>query len=181
MKKIEVPYQEATVEFFVDRENKIKVNASEIANLFNKNVKDFINLKSTKDYIDVYSTGGDSKIKRTDILDTKSKSAILMDAILALRFALWLDTSFEIWLHKTIEEIKFEHYNAHFKALTAEQEEKVHFDKLCRQAVYEQNELALQIIESHRALERFKYDKVNALRRNSRQVNSRTLFNQEDN
>lgn len=180
MKTLELNYQESKIEFLVDNNNNIRVNATEMAQVFDKNVCDFTNLKSTKDYIRVYSNSENSKINKENILDTKSKSAVLMDAILALKFAVWLDSDFEIWLHKMIEELKFEHYNAHFKALTAEQQEKIHFEKLCRDAIYKQNELAIQIIESHRALERFKYDKVNALRRNSRQVNNRTLFNQEN-
>lgn len=178
MKIVEVNYQEFVIEFLVDKTNNIKVNGTQMGEIFSKKVRDYVNLKSTKDYIEVYSKN--SRNSKEYILDTKSQSGIFMEAILALRFAAFLDSAFEIWLHKTIEDLKFEHYNAHFKALSAEQQEKIHFEKLCRDAVYQQNELAIQIIESHRALERFKYDKVNALRKNSRQVNNRTtLFNQQ--
>jgi len=178
MKTVELNYKELTIDFLVDKNNNIKVNAVQLANIFDKRVQDFTNQKTIKDFIDIYTKS--SKHSKENILEFKSKTEVYMDSILGLKFATWLDSSLEIWFHKAIEDLKFEHYSAHFKALTAEQQEKAHFDKLCRDAVYQQNELALQIIESHRSLERFKYDKVNALRRNSRQVNNRTLFNQED-
>lgn len=176
MKTLELNYHEFGIKFMVDKENNIKVNAEDMAVIFDKNVRDFTNLKSTKEFISICSENS-----KESILDTKSKSGILMDSILALKFASWLDISFEIWLHTTIEGVKFEHYNAHLKALTAQQEERNLFDKLCREAVYKQNELAIKIIESYRRLERFTSDKRNALRKNTRQVNNRfNLFNQEE-
>lgn len=177
MKTLELNYHESGIKFVVDKENNIKVNAEDMATIFSKNVRDFTNLKSTKDFIAICSEN--SKDPKESILDTRQKSGILMNSILALKFANWLDTSFEIWLHRAIEEVKFEHYNAHLKALTAQQEERNLFDKLCREAAYQQNELAIKIIESHRRLERFTNDKRNALRKNTKQVNNRfNLFNQ---
>lgn len=184
MKILKFEYNENIIHYYIMNNSNVKVNATEIAAIFKKEVKDFINLQSTKDYIksyiEIHNEGLDDALKmsKTDIHYIKDKS-VYMDRDLALKFSEWLDSQFNIWFSKKIDSIKFSHYDAHFKALNAQQEERVVYENLCRKAAKEQNELAIQIIESHRRLESFKNDKANALRRKVKDVKY-NLFNQDN-
>jgi len=183
MKTIEHSYKENKITFVLGYNSVVKVNANEMAKIFDKDFEEYIKLKSTQDFIKAYmqSLKGDDDDNipmPDDLLYSQRKSGTYISDDLAKKFAAWLNPVFEVWILKKIEELKFSHYNAHSKALNAQQQEIVKFEALQRQAVREQNELALSIIESHRKLETFRNDKGNALRKQNKEV--KNLFSSID-
>jgi hypothetical protein len=184
MKTKEFFYQESKITFTIGDNSDVKVNGNEMSKVFDKDVQDFLNQKVIKDFVRTYiqfekeSNSENNSFSKQDILYTEKKSGIYLDKVLAIKLATWLDPKFEIWIIKTMESLKFSHYSEHLKALSAQQQEILYFEKLCREAATSQNELAIQIIKSHRRLEQFRNDKGNALRKKSREVRN-NLFTQQ--
>lgn len=104
-------YEGQTISFEFADGNKM-INATQMAKPFDKKVNDFLRLKNTKDYIlALESRYGNSRngIKREVLRviqgGTPELQGTWMDEKLALKFASWLSTYFELWVYDRIEEL----------------------------------------------------------------------------
>jgi len=109
MKTIEFTYNNQSIEF-LQGDNNIMVNATQMAKAFNKRI-DFFFSDNTKVFIKVLKFppyGGNLKsLNDADIIKSKGRLGTFMHRILALKFAAWLDPRFELWVFSTIDKIIF--------------------------------------------------------------------------
>jgi len=122
MKTLEFIYQETQIHFLINpTDENVMVNATEMAKLFNKEVRSFLRLEGTKLFVKALIEKENTKqyniedviFDRThlhgqkqekDIFYTTNK-ATFMHKKLALKFAAWLDVRFEIWVFDIIDSI----------------------------------------------------------------------------
>jgi KilA-N domain len=103
-------YEGQTVEFDFGNDS-IMVNATEMAKIFGKEIKRFNDLETTKSFIKNCLNGRFKRPlsveKEEDLIITRPRSGTWMHRVLALKFAAWLDSEFEIWVYITIDQIMF--------------------------------------------------------------------------
>ena len=117
MKSIEFIYNNQSIEF-LQGENNIMVNATQMAKVFGKLTKDFLKNNDTQRFINSCMKRAGKKenspflnVKtKTDLVNTKQKTGTYMHRILALKFAAWLDPDFEVWVFSTIDKILYYHF-----------------------------------------------------------------------
>jgi hypothetical protein len=87
------------------------VNATEMAKVFDKYPKNFLIRDSTKAFISEALKKGNSPFlnieKEEDLYISRQKSGTYMHRILALKFAVWLNPRFELWIYSTIDKLLF--------------------------------------------------------------------------
>jgi hypothetical protein len=122
MKTLEFLYQDTQIHFLVNPlEKNVMVNATEMAKPFNKRVKNFLRLDETKNFINYqveknYIGSDVSRYIEENIYYSNNKAGTFMTRKLALKFASWLDVSFEDWIFETIDNIIFGNYQKHWEA-----------------------------------------------------------------
>lgn len=106
-------YQDQDVEFNLTERN-LMVNATEMAKLFGKQVNEFLSNQQTKNFIEHCLKNGNSRFLNVkteeDLVLSKQKSGTWMHRMLALKFAAWLNSDFELWVWSTIDNILFGYY-----------------------------------------------------------------------
>lgn len=103
-------YNENEIEF--DTQNEIMVNATNMAKIFDKRIDVFLKTQPTRDFIDSIlkfpPTGGNLSIEsEKDLLISTGRNGTWMHRILALKFAAWLNSDFEVWVYSTIDNLLF--------------------------------------------------------------------------
>jgi hypothetical protein len=97
------------VEFEPASSDNVMVNATMMAAIFGKLAKDFLKNEDTKSFIKACLKKENSpylNVKtESDLVTSKQRSGTWMHRILALKFAAWLDSDFEVWLYITIDKI----------------------------------------------------------------------------
>lgn len=97
------------VEFEPTGSDNVMVNATMMAAIFEKKIQAFTRNDDTKNFISSCLKSENSRflgIKiESDLIISKQKSGTWMHRILALKFAAWLDSSFEVWVYITIDKI----------------------------------------------------------------------------
>jgi KilA-N domain len=135
------------IEFDLSKEN-IMINATEMAKIYGKRVGDFLDNEGTKAFIEVLKLTPNSVNLEAEIINTRGRSGTWMCRILAIKFAAWLDTEFEVWVYYTIDKLMF----GDLRNMVSE---KAKIDQEVRQAkkdLYEESEQyqALKLLE-HKA------------------------------
>lgn len=123
-------YDDQEIEF--DLGKNVMVNATEMAKIFGKQPKDFLDNEQTKRFIKECLKKVNSPFisveKVEDLVRSRKKSGTWMHRILALKFAAWLNPAFELWIYHTIDRIVFatarqiEETNHELAVLIAEEE-----------------------------------------------------------
>jgi hypothetical protein len=97
------------VEFEPTGQDNVMVNATMMAAIFGKNIGNFTRNEDTKSFIKACLNNANSHYlgikKESDLVTSKQKSGTWMHRILALKFAGWLDSDFEVWVYITIDRI----------------------------------------------------------------------------
>ena len=110
MKSIEFVYNHQSIEF-LQGDNNIMVNATQMAKVFNKRIDFFLKSDNTKAFMEELKfppNGGNlNPLKKDEIIKSKGRLGTYMHRILALKFAAWLDPKFELWVFSTIDKIIF--------------------------------------------------------------------------
>jgi hypothetical protein len=115
-----------SISFNVEKDHNMMVNATEMANIFNKNAKDFLRLDNTESFIsecckdenfikimgfqEDNSPLEERKNKLVNVIYGGKNNGTWMHEILAIKFAAWLDSGFEVWVFLTVRDIMFETY-----------------------------------------------------------------------
>lgn len=102
------------VEFEPASTDNVMVNATMMAAIFDREVFQFTRIDDTKNFIKAClkpQNCGLLGIKnKEDLIISKQKSGTWMHRILALKFAAWLDSDFEVWVYTTIDLILNQYY-----------------------------------------------------------------------
>jgi hypothetical protein len=100
----------------------LMISATEMAKIFDSKVEPFMRNDKTTAFISECLKSENSRFlgieKEEDLIISKQKSGTWMHRVLALKFAAWLDPSFELWVYKTIDDLLF----GRFKRYVAEVE-----------------------------------------------------------
>ena len=171
MKTIEFIYQETAIHFLINPSDaNVMVNATEMAKLFNKDVREFLKLDGTKKFINSklqkLNNEGDSPHYNEEFLvKTNKKAGTLMLRPLALKFAAWLDTDFEVWVFDTLDNLVYGHYKKHWEAHAVQEEAKITMENLKQKLIKSGGiENALAYFEAERHFTDAKNTKSRAIR-----------------
>ena len=127
-KALEFIYQDTQIHFLLGNDKNVMVNATEMAKAFGKRIEDFKRLDGTKLFIQELLEHENSKFAHADVREQNSKILVEEDIInttnkatymhrkLALKFAVWLDVKFELWIIDTIDNFLFGFYKEHMAA-----------------------------------------------------------------
>jgi hypothetical protein len=123
MEVVHFIYNEKEIDFLPSGDVNVMVNATQMAKIFGKRIDFFLKTDHTKAFIKVLEFtpfGGNSEpLTRDQIIQTKGQSGTFFNRILALKFAAWLDTEFELWVFTTIDKIILGYYKEQKEATTA--------------------------------------------------------------
>jgi len=127
---------------FEPSKTNVMVNATQMANIFKKQVIAFMRNEDTKNFISECLKSENSHFlgieNESDLFVSRQKSGTWMHRILALKFAAWLNPAFEVWVYSTIEQLLFGEAAERGKKLTRKAEIKAERKRL--QEKLEQNE-----------------------------------------
>ncbi len=108
-------FGDVEIEFDLRQGKNMMVNATEMANVFGREMKDFNKLDSTKKFIETCLISDNSSLigltKKEDLIISKQNSGTWMHRILALKFAAWLSPEFEVWVYSTIDQLLYHFAN----------------------------------------------------------------------
>lgn len=111
-KSLEFIYQDTEIHFLVSENKNVMINATDMAKAFDKKTNDFLRLDATKKYIDSYLCYGKSRnIIKEDVISVNKKLGTFMIRPLALKFASWLDSDFEVWIYNLTDNLLFGNFN----------------------------------------------------------------------
>ena len=92
----------------------VMVNATQMAKIFNKEVFQFTRIEGTKSFLESclkpQNCGLLGVENEEDLIISVQKSGTWMHRVLAIKFAAWLDSDFEVWVYNAVDEILFGHY-----------------------------------------------------------------------
>jgi hypothetical protein len=149
-------YNENSIEFDMTSKS-VMVNATEMAKSCGKFVEPFLRSKETKDFISECLKSDNSRFlgieKEIDLVNSKQKSGTWMHRILALKFAAWLNPSFELWVYMTIDELLFGAYRALEESLK---------ESAARKNRIEELRITMQESDTYRELERLELEERQA-------------------
>ena len=121
MDTITYEFNEHKIEFQLNGDKDVKVNATQMAKIFSKDVPDFLILRQTENFISECLNNRNSgylNVKtKNDLIISKQKSGTYMHRVLALKFAAWLNPAFELWIYTMIEKLIFGHFDKQQKRL----------------------------------------------------------------
>jgi hypothetical protein len=104
-------FKENPITFTLDKNNGMMVNATEMAKPFGKKVEAFMRNEGTISFINEALKSENSRFLNVeceaDLIESRQRSGTWMHRVLALKFAAWLNPTFEIWVYSTIERILF--------------------------------------------------------------------------
>jgi hypothetical protein len=104
-------FEENSITFTMDRDYKVMVNATEMAKVFGKDVFQFTRIDSTKEFMEACQKPQNCGLlgieKEEDLIISRQKSGTWMHRVLALKFAAWLNSNFEVWVYMTIDRLLF--------------------------------------------------------------------------
>lgn len=110
-KAVELIYQDTEIHNLFSEDDKVMVNATEMAKVFGKRLDHFTKSDHTKDFLKAIKLppfGVSLGIKSDkDLIDYKGRNGTYFHRVLALKFAAWLDPMFEVWIYSKIEEVLF--------------------------------------------------------------------------
>lgn len=117
MQTLNFIYNDEQVDFLAGERQNVMVNATQMAKIFGTDVFQFTRIEDTKRFIQAClkpQNCGLLGIKtEEDLIVSRQKSGTWMHRVLALKFAAWLDSDFEVWVFSTIDEIIYGHYKDH--------------------------------------------------------------------
>lgn len=169
-KTLEFIYQDTQIHFLVNPLDKnVMINATEMAKLFNKDVRVFLKTDHAKAFIEelLMTPFGINKtlLNLEEILITNKKAGTWMHRMLALKFAAWLDVKFELWVYNVIDNILFGNYNKHMAAHLTREEAKAKMDLLQNELITDfKPHLVKEYFEAKDAFEEAGKEKSRAIR-----------------
>lgn len=174
-------YEDNVIDFDV-RQDKLMVNATEMAKIFSKKVEDFFRLEQTKSFIKSALDNGNSRfldiVTENDMYYKKQGSGTWMHRLLALKFAAWLNPDFELWVFSTIDQILFGHHYRIREALSQSEWRRNRIAELKEEL--SENDMYVELSELERT-ERRESRKLRKMLDNQREEVQPSLFENSPN
>lgn len=123
MKVVQFIYKNQSIDFMFNNEL-LMVNATQMAKMFGKRLDVFLKSDHAKAFIQELQRNTfidkDKPLQLNEIMLKRGSKGTWMHRILALKFAAWLDTEFELWVFSTINKLMIGHYSDLSKAALEE-------------------------------------------------------------
>ncbi|MDO9634214.1 MAG: KilA-N domain-containing protein [Paludibacter sp.] len=104
-------FEENQITFTLSKDNKMMINATEMAKAFGKDLFQFTKSDNAKLFIEACLKPANAGLlglkSEEDLIISRQKSGTFMHRVLALKFAAWLSPDFEVWVYSTIESLLF--------------------------------------------------------------------------
>lgn len=104
-------FEENSITFALEKNNGMMINATEMAKAFNRDLYQFTKSEDTKRFIESClkpaNAGLLGIVNDSDLIMSRQKAGTWMHRVLALKFAAWLSSDFELWVYSTIENLLF--------------------------------------------------------------------------
>lgn len=104
-------FEENPITFALEKNNGMMINATEMAKAFNRDLYQFTKSEDTKHFIESClkpaNAGLLGIVNDSDLIVSRQKAGTWMHRVLALKFAAWLSSDFEVWVYSTIENLLF--------------------------------------------------------------------------
>ena len=114
-------FEENNITFTLDKDNKVMVNATEMAKVFDKDLYQFTKSEHAKEFIESCNKPANAGLlgikSEEDLIISRQKSGTFMHRVLALKFAAWLNPRFELWVFSTIDQLLFGKFSEREKSL----------------------------------------------------------------
>lgn len=137
----------------------VMVNATEMAKIFGKQVNEFTTNKDTIAFINECLKNGNSRflfpeyadnemvVTEEMIISSRQKTGTWMHRVLALKFAAWLNPTFELWVYSTIDELLFGKYRQMEASIKLSAERRNHIEQLKKELAHDERFLALERLQ----------------------------------
>ena len=172
-KALEFIYQDTQIHFLLGNEKNVMVNATEMAKLFDKQVEPFMRNESTQNFILECLKSENSSFlsieNEEDLFVSKQKSGTYFHRILALKFAAWLNPSFELWVFKTIDEILFGNAKKVGEKISDAELKKIKIAELIQKVRDSGDETAISLLDNLEELKVIEKEKKKAMAQFSNQ------------
>lgn len=166
---IKYTWNDKEVEFDLTDKN-VMVNATEMAKIYDAKVENFTRTESTKSYINSFikkrnKTPNGVLFTEKDLIISNKKSGTWMHRSLAIKFAMWLNSDFEVWVTDTIEELIFGKYKRMEESLKESAQRKKRIEELKSKLTDnpDYKELEMLAFEERQASNKWAKDKKNQL------------------
>lgn len=127
------------------------VNATEMAKIFDTHLPHFMENAGTQKFIESCLNSRNSDYlnvgNKEDLIISKQKSGTWMHRVLALKFAAWLSSDFEVWVYKTIDDILFSRYKQMEENLKKSAQRKREIEELNDQLLEDERFKKLQRLQ----------------------------------
>ncbi|MEM7551119.1 MAG: KilA-N domain-containing protein [Bacteroidota bacterium] len=144
-------YNEQEIEFEMNLNKDLMVNATEMAKIFDKKVENFTRIEPTKEFIDECLKNANKRYLQVegieDIIISRQKSGTWMYRVLALKFAAWLSPAFELWVYRTIDQILFGKYRELEAEIKQSADRKNRIDELKKELSEDERYIELEQLE----------------------------------
>jgi hypothetical protein len=104
-------FEKNSITFILDKDSKVMVNATEMAKVFNRDLHQFTKSDHAKGFIESCKKPAFAGLlgieSDEDLIISRQKSGTWMHRVLALKFAAWLNSDFEVWVYLTIDKMLF--------------------------------------------------------------------------
>lgn len=104
-------FNETPITFALSKDNGMMINATEMAKVYGKQVESFMRNESTQQFVKEALKNENSRFlrieKESDLFFSRQNVGTFMHRVLALKFAAWLNPTFELWVYSTIERLLF--------------------------------------------------------------------------
>jgi len=105
-------FGDVEIEFDLRQGKNMMVNATEMAKAYGKDLFQFTKSDSAKAFIDSCLKPAFAGLlgvqTEEDLIISKQRSGTWMHRVLALKFAAWLNSDFEVWVYITIDKLLYE-------------------------------------------------------------------------
>lgn len=124
MKILQYIYKGDNIDFAMKENQSVMINATQMAGIFNKRTDHFLKSDHAKNYIKALEEFIKMEINQTPngvriiskVVENRGRNGVFFERRLALKFAAWLDVSFELWIYSTIDKIILGSYKEHKEA-----------------------------------------------------------------
>lgn len=108
-------YDDVEIEFDFRQGKNMMVNATEMAKVFGKDLYQFTKSDHAKAFMESCLKPAFAGLlgveNESDLIISTQKSGTWMHRVLALKFAAWLNSDFEVWVYLTIDRLLYEFAN----------------------------------------------------------------------
>lgn len=157
-KTLEFLYQETSIQFLVNIKNEnVMINATEMAKPFGKRTDNFLQLKTTKEFIEELKVPDMSGTLNMKIVENRGRNGIYFCQDLAVDFAMWLDVKFRVWVSRRIRESLNQTVKQVQNSISIKENKELQKQALIKKSVETNNTDLLELLQIEKDIKKAEY------------------------